>query len=607
MMKCELPIKEISTTACPFCDDWTYPMLDHARPSTNNDTERATKIGIKQFYKHVGRHMEDLALFVLPQRYDAPDSDSSDSDDSGEDNDSDSDSDAQKAVTSKRDRQGRTALARACAALRVDEVWRCIKESPQDIDVPDYAGNTPLQIASGVGDVEIIQALIDSKCSTKCRNKVWNTPLMDAAMNGHSMAVFKLMAAGMSCSERNADGKVALDMLDPTVPDYETIKMALTYGGTDTTQSAEKSDQEPENNGWESDEDDTPLNRQFIIAVGIGTEDEARELLEQGANPNTKHYRDPRTRIRALDLAAMVNRPYMISLLLRYGADINLVAPGVAVILVAANLVDPLRLLLENGLDINITWSDWVETALSCAADRGQVETVRMLLAFHADPNQELAKKPLYQLWPTGRPPLNCAAANGSEEIAEMLLAAGADIQMPSVSNSNYTPLHHAAATGQLQMVRLLIRHGADIEATDDDGTTPLLVAITCHREHVYHELVSRGACIHAQNDGRTLPALAIAADQGQIPIMEDLLSRGADIDSYEPRDGTPLHRAAAREYKGTIELLLKRGANTHLKNQWGSTALNIVIHSGRMDLAALWASFARDGGSASGLDGAAA
>ena len=598
MMKCELPIQNISTTACSFCDDWTNPTSNLLRLSTDNTTESTNKMSLKQFYRHLGRHMEDLALFVLPQRYNTLDSDSSDSDDSA--GDDDSDSDAQIYVTSKRDRQGRTALARACAAQRVDEVWRCIKESPQELDVPDHAGNTPLQIASGVGSVEIMQALIDSRCSTKCRNKVWNTPLMDAAMNGHDGAVFRLMAAGVSSAERNADGKMALDMLDPTVPDYETIKMALTYGGTDVTQSATVADEQPVNNGWESDEDDTPLNRQFMIAVAIGTEEEASELLEKGANPNAKHYRDLSMRIRALDVAAMLNRPNMISLLLRYGADIKLVDPGIPVILVGCDQLDPLRTLLENGLDINVTFPDWVETALSCAADRGQVETVRMLLAFHADPNKELAKKPLYQVWPTGRPPLNCAAANGNEEIAEMLLAAGANIQMPSVSNSNFTPLHHAAATGQSRMIRLLLRHGAEIDAADDDGKTPLLAAIIYHREQVYMELVAAGACIHAQNEGRTPPALAVAAEEGQLPIIKHLLSIGADIDAADRDAGTPLHHAAWREYKGTIELLLQMGANTHLKSRWGETALDVVVRIGRTDLAELWSSFATDRESAS-------
>ncbi|MCJ1380862.1 hypothetical protein MMC17_003971 [Xylographa soralifera] len=537
--------------------------------------------------------MEDLALFVLPQRYNALDSGSSDSDDSADDNDSESD--AQTFITSKRDRQGRTALARACAAQRVDEVWQCIKESPQELDVPDHAGNTPLQIASGIGSTEIIQALIDSRCSTKCRNKVWNTPLMDAAMNGHSMAVFRLMAAGVSCAERNADGKVALDMLDPTVPDYETIKMALTYSAIDTKKGAEVATQQPENIGWDSDEDDTPLNRQFMMTLEQGTEEEVRELLEKGANPNAKHYTSPRMRIRALDLVVLLNRPKLISLLLSHGADIKLVHPGIPVLLVGNNFVDCLRSLLENGLDINVTCVDWVETALSCAADRNQVETVRMLLAFHADPNKEIAKMPLYQLSPSGRPPLNCAAANGNEEIAELLLAAGANIQMPSVSNSNFTALHHAAATGQSQMIRLLIRHGAEIDAIDDNGITPLLAAITYHRENAYMELVSLGACIHGRNEGRTPPGLAIAAQEGQIRIIKHLLSVGADIDSLEPDMGTPLHRAAWREHKGTIEVLLQMGANTHIKNRWGKTALDMVVGYGRTDLAELWSSFATD------------
>jgi ankyrin repeat protein len=45
---------------CPFCDDWTVNHDD------KNVPEDELYVSVKQFRQHVGRHMEELALFVLP-------------------------------------------------------------------------------------------------------------------------------------------------------------------------------------------------------------------------------------------------------------------------------------------------------------------------------------------------------------------------------------------------------------------------------------------------------------------------------------------------------------------------------------------------------------
>ncbi|MCJ1284925.1 Ankyrin-2 [Xylographa opegraphella] len=588
MMKCESSIRTIPANACPFCnnDSWTTPSPDLLSQPATGPENSANLVSLKQFRSHVGRHMEDLALFVLPQRYDAENSISSSSDNSDTDNDSESDTPA--IISSKRDRMGRTSLARACAAQRVDEVWRLIAEFPQELDAADYAGNTPLQIASSNGNIEIVEALLDSGCGTKCRNKVWNTPLMEAAMHGHSSVVFRLIAASISADERNADGKTAIDMLDASVADYEIIKTALTYAGIDVTKTEIAEAEQTDNNGWESDKTDTPITRQLIVAVGTGAEAEAEKLLESGGDPDAKHFRERRTKIRALDVAAIYNHSTLIPLLIRYGANIKLVNPVTPIILVANSLVEPLRLLLENGLDINVPCLDLKPTALSCAALSGQVEIVRLLLAFGADPNREI---PMLPLWPPALPALHHAASTGNEEIVELLLASGADIQLRSCFGTS--ALHHAASSGQCQMIRLLVRHGAHLEVVDDGRLTPLLNAIKHHKVEACKLLCSLGASTNS-NPARQ-GALSYAAEQGQLPIVQYLLDEGADIDTCDTGLGTPLHHAAALRLPGMIQFLLQKGANISIRNVRGKTALDFVVQSGAENLAKVWSTYAVD------------
>ena len=43
-------------------------------------------------------------------------------------------------------------------------------ERPEDINIPDNAGNTPLQIASLAGEAEIVKFLLDAGCEINTKN-----------------------------------------------------------------------------------------------------------------------------------------------------------------------------------------------------------------------------------------------------------------------------------------------------------------------------------------------------------------------------------------------------------------------------------------------------
>ncbi|MCJ1451711.1 Set3 complex subunit with deacetylase activity, meiotic-specific repressor of sporulation proteins [Mycoblastus sanguinarius] len=125
-----------------------------------------------------------------------------------------------------RDRNGRTLLARACA-VDVVEAEKWLKERPQDIDVPDNAGNTPLQIAALEGDVEVVQLLLDHRCDIHCKNIDKDTPLIDAVENGHLEVVKILLKAGLDPRQKNAKGQEPLELVPADDEDFEEIQAAL--------------------------------------------------------------------------------------------------------------------------------------------------------------------------------------------------------------------------------------------------------------------------------------------------------------------------------------------------------------------------------------------
>jgi ankyrin repeat protein len=115
-----------------------------------------------------------------------------------------------------RDQNGRTLIARACAVADLTQVQIRCEERPEDINVADNAGNTPLQIAALEGSAEIVAFLVSSGCEIDTKNIDKDTPLIDAIENGHLDVVKILLDGGANPRLPNAQGDEPYDLVDPT-------------------------------------------------------------------------------------------------------------------------------------------------------------------------------------------------------------------------------------------------------------------------------------------------------------------------------------------------------------------------------------------------------
>ncbi|KAI1467228.1 uncharacterized protein F4812DRAFT_451527 [Daldinia caldariorum] len=125
------------------------------------------------------------------------------------------------------DNHGQTLLAKACAKGEYEVAKKRLTERPEDLNFADYAGNTPLQVASLNGHEQIVQLLIDAGCNLDCRNSDKETPLLDAVENGHLGVVKILLKAGVNPRKADAEGHEPLEKVPDELENAEEIRAAL--------------------------------------------------------------------------------------------------------------------------------------------------------------------------------------------------------------------------------------------------------------------------------------------------------------------------------------------------------------------------------------------
>jgi ankyrin repeat protein len=114
--------------------------------------------------------------------------------------------------------------------------------------------------------------------------------------------------------------------------------------------------------------------------------------------------------------------------------------------------------------------------------------------------------------------PLNIAADRGDLESARLLIENGADPNIPC--SDEITPLITAASKGFDEIVKLLIKKGADTDARDDRGKTALIMAAIMGCSGAAKILIENGANPQiTDNDGKS--ALQHATENGQRALIE--------------------------------------------------------------------------------------
>lgn len=235
------------------------------------------------------------------------------------------------------------------------------------------------------------------------------------------------------------------------------------------------------------------------------------------------------------------------------------------------NHLEVLDLLIESGVDVDDVGSG-ERTALRGAAWAGHREIVCRLLDANADVDRKDSED---------RTALMAAAFMDHWEIVELLLDHGAKIS--ETDSAGATALHLALSNGSKseahdKTVQTLIRRGSDLTTADAHGRVCIHLA-AYHGDRNLSSLFG-ATCIDVQDSlGRT--PLMLAASQGQLEAVDQLMKNGAYIDCIDADGRTAFQLAAIHGHLPVVDILLTLGADEAHKDNDGAVALHYAVAHG--------------------------
>ncbi|KAJ5191229.1 ankyrin repeat-containing domain protein [Penicillium cinerascens] len=218
-------------------------------------------------------------------------------------------------------------------------------------------------------------------------------------------------------------------------------------------------------------------------------------------------------------------------------------------------------LLLSTGVDPDSRVAPGVgDTPLQMSARLSNFEMFQFLLSSGADVNAPPAAV-------NGRTAVQGAAESGSWEILSMLQTAGAHVNAPAGEEAGLTALQAACLNGHSLIAGFLLAHQANLNAAPSSvsGLTPIQAAATYGDIGLVKDLISLGADVDASASEMGTTALLAATKHKSLPLLELLVKNGARVNvtgGYGLR--SPLRETARADWFKGVAFLLRHGANVN-------------------------------------------
>ncbi|XP_039090679.1 ankyrin repeat and SAM domain-containing protein 6 [Hyaena hyaena] len=321
-------------------------------------------------------------------------------------------------------------------------------------------------------------------------------------------------------------------------------------------------------------------NTALQFAAAGGHEPLVRFLLRRGASVNSRnHYGWS-----ALMQAARFGHASVAHLLLDHGADVNAQNRlGVSVLTVASRggHLGVVKLLLEAGAFVDHRSSSGEQsgdsrdepldiTALMAAIQHGHEAVVRLLMEWGADPNH-VART-------VGWSPLMLSALIGRLGVAQQLVEKGANPDYLGVLEK--TAFEVALDCKHRDLADYLDPLTTVRPKTDEEKRRPdIFHALKMGNFQLVKEIADEDPNYVNLVNGDGATPLMLAAVTGQLPLVQLLVERRADIDKQDSVHGwTALMQATYHGNKEIVKYLLNQGADVTLRAKNGYTAFDLVM-----------------------------
>lgn len=128
-----------------------------------------------------------------------------------------------------------------------------------------------------------------------------------------------------------------------------------------------------------------------------------------------------------------------------------------------------------------------------------------------------------------------------------------------------------------MEIAEILLNYtGIRVNDRDNEGNSPLHLAIVKHNEAMVLYLINKGADVNLKDKlGRSPLLLAVESENGF--IVEMLLSKGADTNAADNNGITALHSACFTNFEFVINLLISEGVNVSVEDKNGQTPFSQV------------------------------
>ena len=174
--------------------------------------------------------------------------------------------------------------------------------------------------------------------------------------------------------------------------------------------------------------------------------------------------------------------------------------------------------------------------------------------------------------------PLELACVSGKTEMVSWLIKNGANPDgAPGIHNGLWTALRYENET----LLRVLLEGGADVNIERGKGDTPFRVVCTRGLPYFAEILIEAGANYNFKEKSLGKTSLRAAAHFGQTEMVQLLLDKGLDPNVRDDWGWTPLHVAINPE---TAKALIDGGADIHAKAKDGNEAIHSLVGENMLD-----------------------